>query len=301
MSCASTTNSSIWITAFAVSRRCRGGGVYAGGGLALPQPGRASVLYKDLVEILVRTAHKYHALESPAQRFVRLVEGDILPKTAGAQVALPVRRRGGLRGFLAGVGANDAALRASSTGLRVESTEVGARDLLRLLLSKGGPTAPEPAAEIKEEEDGEKDEGGGGGEKGGGGGATGQRPGTRRSRRMGTKSQRQRRVGCGRGRGERKRRRPRGGGEEAERAASPGAGLALKCIHVANVGSGETGEIFEAGTGKVIGIFDAAVTISTPSLWTRWRLRNQALRERTSRRSLGRWWRPGRLRKLLEA
>ena len=42
-------------------------------------------------------------------------------------------------------------------------------------------------------------------------------------------------------------------------------GLALKCIHVANVGSGETREeIFEAGTGKVIGIFDAAVTMKYP-------------------------------------
>ena len=44
--------------------------------------GSASVLYKDLVEILVRIGFsKYHSIESPAQRFVTLVEKDILPQT----------------------------------------------------------------------------------------------------------------------------------------------------------------------------------------------------------------------------
>ena len=241
------------------------------------QPGRASVLYKDLVEILVRISfHKYHALESPAQRFVRLVEGDILPKTSGEPRWHYLCDDGeASRGFLAGVGANDAALRAIFDGIAgSESTEVGARDLLRLLLSKGVLAAPEPAAEIKEEEeDGEKDEkeeeeGEKGEEEGGSDGAeAGDAEKQEDAEDEKPKAEEGEDVAEAEGGEEAAAEAKEEEEEEAEEGGKPRLtlGLALKCIHVANVGSGETREeIFEAGTGKVIGIFDAAVTMKYP-------------------------------------
>ena len=124
--------------------------------------GSNCILYKDLVEILVRICFtKYHDLESPAQRFVTLVEQDLLPgagKDPGPWHYLADPSQGG-EAVRQCVQAEDAKLKSLFDALCTATNEVNAIDLLKLLTSKGFVVAPKtppseaaPEAETAEEE-----------------------------------------------------------------------------------------------------------------------------------------------------
>ena len=114
--------------------------------------GSVSVLYKDLVEILVRIGYtKYHWIESPAQRFATLVEKDILPDmesqsqwhylASPSSSATLSAHKEKLRSLF------DALLSSSSE--KEGSFQVSAKDVLKLLKSKDLLAEEEKVSEVE--------------------------------------------------------------------------------------------------------------------------------------------------------
>ncbi|QDZ25416.1 hypothetical protein HOP50_17g79570 [Chloropicon primus] len=241
----------------------------------------ASVLYKDLVEILVRIAFsKYHAIESLAQRFVTLVEQDILPKMgqdpqwhylsepSSNEEVFEVKNnhKDALKGLFDDlVGSN-------------QTFEVNAKQLVKLLKAKGLLLVkPKPVVEEAAPED----------ETGGEEGAQAEEENVEAAKEENGEAKEENQEKAPETVEEEAPEQPVEGedsdsakeGEEAEAEAEEGKPseeegeekckltlpLALKCFHVANFGSNQTREdIFESGSEEEVGFYQAAISMKYP-------------------------------------